>query len=89
MKKAELEAIIQTLAASVENGLNASLSPADCKVILTCLFDSLPLRPMRPNRKTVQMGKMETFLRDCAAGIWDDLVSINDPPPGKGRNRDD
>lgn len=87
MKKAELEAIIRTLAASVENGLNASLSPADCKVILTCLFDSLPLRPMRSNRTSASMGRMKTFLREFADGVLDDLVDDKGGPPGKGRKR--
>ncbi|MCK4785542.1 MAG: hypothetical protein KAV87_17445 [Desulfobacteraceae bacterium] len=88
MKKAELEAIIRTLAASVENGLNASLSPADCKVILTCLFDSLPLRPMRANRTSVSMGRMKSFLRDFADGVLDDLVDGQGPPPRKGQKND-
>lgn len=38
MPRNEFQAILETLAESVKSGLNASLSPKDCKMLLAYIF---------------------------------------------------
>lgn len=70
IEKRQIAAVINVLRASIDQGLNASLTPQDCAVLLFVLRS-------RENKTTMSpaMRKIVTMVSDFADGILDDLSS--------------
>lgn len=85
MNRKTIQAIIRTLSASVESGLNASLTPGDCREILKLIYQAARQNP-RGDQTSFVFEKMKGVVRDFAEGVLDDL--LDGPPEGPpGRKR--
>lgn len=77
-RRQKLLAINKTLCASVESGLNASLTPDDCRELLR-IFTFLNSRPP-PNPKNAPLNRIVEGVTELAKGVLDDLVDDIIPP---------
>lgn len=79
INKKDVEAVLNVLHASIENRLNASLTPQDCMLLLTFIKDIMR------SHKDVSKPRWAKALSDFAEGILDDLIAPGPPPGGKPR----
>lgn len=72
IEKRQIEAVINVLRASIDQGLNASLTPQDCAILLFVIRSKEKQTNLSP-----AMRKIMTVVSDFADGILDDLSSMD------------
>lgn len=82
--KKKIMAICQTLAASAESGLNASLTSDDCRELLQVIHSAM--RARKPTGKTIDhiVESVAEMARDVFDGIADDFTGR---PPRRGKRK--
>lgn len=78
MKNDEIIAVLKMLKMSVNRGLNASLSPRDCQILLNLISTR-----NTPYQKTLQaiLSRLDSFMSQGIEDVFDSLAG----KPGKGR----
>lgn len=90
MMTPKVKAICNTLAASVQSGLNATLTPEDCRELLRAILAAQPVRtPAKVSKREPRpLDRIVAGVADIAAGFVEDFAAeINAVPKGR-RKRD-
>lgn len=87
MMPPKMKAICNTLAASIQSGLNATLTPEDCRELLHAVMMSTRSlqAPSKPQKRPLD--RIVEGVADIAAGFVDDLAAEFKPAPARRRKK--
>jgi hypothetical protein len=85
----KIKAICNTLAASVQSGLNANLTPDDCRELLHIVLINTRAAIAKPapitNQKRKSLDRIVEGVADIAAGFVEDIAAEFQPPRRRKR----
>jgi hypothetical protein len=87
MMPAQLKAICQTLAASVQSGLNATLTPEDCRELLKAVMAATRAMQTAPKPQKRPLDRFVDGVADIAAGFVEDFAAEFNTAPKRRRKK--
>lgn len=87
MMPSKLKAICQTLAASVQSGLNATLTPEDCRELLHAVMIGTRAIQTAPKPQKRPLDRFVDGVADIAAGFVEDFAAEFNTAPKRRRKK--